>query len=58
MSPSLFFEVSVDVAHRRNVFGRDAEVEQVDFVLAICDGVDGDVIAVGCVGLGRCRFIL
>ena len=58
MSLSRFFEARVDAAHRRDVFSGDAEVEQVDFVLAVCDSVNGDVIAVGFVGLCRCPFIL
>jgi len=47
LGPSRFFQASVDSSHRRNVFGRDAEVEHVDFVLSIRNGVDGDVVAVG-----------
>ena len=50
-----FFEASVDASHHRDIFGRDAEVEQVDFELAVCNGVDGDVIAVA---LHRSGFIL
>ena len=58
LGPSHFFEMGVDLPHRRDVFDTDAEVEQVDFMLAVCDGVDGDVVAVGSIGLRCSNFVL
>src|SRR6185312_14117004 len=58
LSPSHLFDASVDTTHSRDVFGCDAEVQKVDFKLAICEGVHGDAVAASPVRLCWCRFAL
>src|SRR6185503_20184238 len=58
LNPSCLFDASVDTTHRRDVFGCDAEVQKVDFKLAICEGIDGDAVAASPVRLCCCCFAL
>jgi len=48
LGSSRLFEASINPSHCSDVFGRDAKVQQIDFVLTFCDVLDGDVFIAGC----------
>ena len=58
VGPSHLFESSVNSSHYYDVFGGDAEVQQVDLLLSVCDRVNEDVITVGCDALRGSSFVL